>query len=208
MLELKLFEFSKEDPIENETSELDDSIEIDDEKENRTDAQEKETEEQIQEMDHYEEKLMEYILDEEDRQIVLACKEIETKIMTDLRFRSEVDEYLKQQTEMERELENEMLEKEAEEMIQDMNEYELKFLGYVRDKENREILLACKDIEMKITRDLRIWSEVDQCLRQQTEMERELENKMLGKEVEERMNEMYTLEENTESTYSTKKTEK
>ena len=99
MLELKLFEFSKED-------ELDDSIEIDDEKENGTHAQQKETEEQIQEMDHYEQKLMEYILDEEDRQIVLACEEIETKIATDLRIRSEVDEYLKQQTEIKRELEN------------------------------------------------------------------------------------------------------
>ena len=188
MLELKLFEFSKED-------ELDDSIEIDDEKENGTYAQQKETEEQIQEMDHYEQKLMEYILDEEDRQIVLACEEIETKIVTDLRIRSKVDEYLKQQMEIERELENEMLEKDAEEMIQDMNEYELKFLEYVRDEEDREILLACEDIEMKITRDLRIQSEVDQCLRQQTEMERELENEMLEKEVEERMNEMYTLEE-------------
>ena len=195
MLELKLFEFSKEDLIENETSELDDSIEIDDEKENGTYAQEKEMEERIQEMDHYEEKLMEYVLDEEDRQIVLACEEIEMKIVTDLRIRSEVDEYLKQQTEMERELENKMLEKDAEEMIQDMNEYELKFLEYVCDEEDREILLACEDIEMKITRDLRIRSEVDQCLRQQTEMERELENEMLEKEVEERMNEMYTLEE-------------
>ena len=47
MLELKLFEFSKEDLIENETSKLDDSIEIDDEKENGTYAQEKEMEEQI-----------------------------------------------------------------------------------------------------------------------------------------------------------------
>ena len=138
---------------------------------------------------------MEYVLDEEDRQIVLACEEIEMKIVTDLRIRSEVDEYLKQQTEMERELENKMLEKDAEEMIQDMNEYELKFLEYVCDEEDREILLACEDIEMKITRDLRIWSEVDQCLRQQTEMERELENEMLEKEAEERMNEMYTLEE-------------
>ena len=189
MLELKLFEFSKED-------ELDDSIEIDDEKENGIHAQQKETEERIQEMDHYQQKLMEYyVLDEEDRQIVLACEEIETKISTDLRIRSEVDECLKQQMEIERELDNEMLEKDAEEMIQDMNEYELKFLEYVRDEEDREILLACEDIEMKITRDLQIQSEVDQCLRQQTEMERELENEMLEKEVDERMNEMYTLEE-------------
>ena len=70
-----------------------------------------------------------------------------------------------------------MLEKDAEEMIQDMNEYELKFLEYVHDEEDREILLACEDIEMKITRDLRIQSEVDQCLRQQTEMKTELEMK-------------------------------
>ena len=195
MLELKLFEFSKEDPIENETSELDESIEIDDKKENGTHTQEKETGEQIQEMDHYEEKLMEYHLDEEDRQIVLACEEIETKITTDLRIQSDIDEYLKQQTEMERELENEMVEKEVEEMIQDMNEYELKFLEYVHDEEDREILLTCEDIEMKIMTDLPIRSEVDQCLRQQTEMERELENEMVEKEVEERMNEMYTLEE-------------
>ena len=195
ILELKLFEFSKEDPIENETSELDESIEIDDEKENGTHAQEKEMEERIQEMDHYEEKFIKYVLDEEDQQIVLECEEIETKITTDLQIQSEVDEYLKQQTEMQRELENEMVEKEAEEMIQDMNEYELKFLEYVRDKEDREILLACEEIEMKITRDLRIWSEVDQCLRQQTEIQRELENEMVGKEAEERMNKMYTLEE-------------
>ena len=80
-------------------------------------------------------------------------------------------------------------------MIQDMNEYELKFLEYVCDKEDREILLACEHIEMKIMRDLQIRSEVDQCLRQQTEMERELENEMLEKEADERMNEMYTLEE-------------
>ena len=135
MLELKLFEFSKED-------ELDDSIEIDDKKENRTHAQQKEMEEQIQEMDHYEQKLMEYILDEEDRQIVLACEEIETEIVTDLRIRSEVNEYLKQQTEIERELENEMLEKDAEEMIQDMNEYELKFLEYVRDEEGQRNIIS------------------------------------------------------------------
>ena len=63
MLELKLFEFSKED-------ELDDRIEIDDEKENGIHAQQKKMEERIQEMDHYKQKLMEYDLDEEDRQIV------------------------------------------------------------------------------------------------------------------------------------------
>ena len=183
MLELKLFEFSKED-------ELDDSIEIDDEKENGIHAQQKETEEQIQEMDHYEQKLMEYVLDEEDRQIVLACEEIETKISTYLRIRSEVDECLKQQTEIERELDNKMLEKDAEEMIQDMNEYELKFLEYVRDKEDREILLACEHIEMKIVTDLRIRSEVDEYLKQQTEIERELDNKMLEKDVEEMIQDM------------------
>ena len=42
---------------------------------------------------------------------------------------------------------------------------------------------------------MQIQSEVDQCLRQQTEMERELEKEKLEKEANERMNEMYTLEE-------------
>ena len=183
MLELKLFEFSKED-------ELDDSIEIDDEKENGIHAQQKEMEEWIQEMDHYQQKFMEYVLDEEDRQIVLACKEIETKILTDLRIRSEMDECLKQQMEIERELDNEMLEKDAEEMIQDMNEYELKFLEYVHDEEDREILLACEHIEMKIATDLRIQSEVDEYLKQQMEIEREVENEMLGKDAEEMIQDM------------------
>ena len=54
---------------------------------------------------------------------------------------------MRQQTEMERELENEMLEKEADERMNEMYTLEEKYGEYILDKEDREIIRIADETE-------------------------------------------------------------
>ena len=89
------------------------------------------------------------------------------------------------------EIEKEKMENKAEERIHEMYDAEVKFVEYIRDERNREIVFACDYFELELKRDLNIQREADDLLLAQTE----IENEKMQNKAEERMEEMKDEEE-------------